>query len=648
LASRLNPICDRFESQWLAGATPRLEEFLPLVDEADRPALVRELLELERLYRSRRGEPATADELRQRLPEYADLIASAADRPSTQPSAGQSDSTPDGGGLADDTSPMHILARNAMAAGRPFPSIAGYEVLMELGRGGMGVVYKARQTCLERTVALKMILMGGHAGEAELARFRTEAEVIARLQHPNIVQIYDVGDHEGKPYFSLEYCAGGSLAQRLNGTAVTPHEAAQLLETLALAVQTAHGKGIIHRDLKPANILLAEDGTLKITDFGLARKLDEVGQTQSGAIMGTPSYMAPEQAEGKTKEIGPAADIYALGAILYELLTGQAPFRGKNRIETMDMVRTWEPMRPSRLNQLVPSDLETICLKCLRKDADKRFATAKDLAEDLRRFLVGEPITARRVGRLERAWRWGLRHRSVASLFFVLTLVSTLAVIALVGWSSSAVEGEIKFGVIVVDNNSNQEVVVRLYHPDRLDRVWGTWRLASNQKEALGHRDDGGEFTIGGDWLIDFENKQVKSPPRLVYKVGIHSNDTWVVKVRDVIGMGQTVVISEIANGTLSEPVTAPIRVRQGEHQTLDVAPDGTGLAIVLEDGSTKIIDLPSSKERLAIKKHGALGRGRWPEISTVKFVNDGPVCRTRQSASRVGRDHRRWAGQQT
>ena len=299
---------------------------------------------------------------------------------------------------------------------RSLPMIPGYVILSELGRGGMGVVYKARQIKLNRLVALKMILAGGHAGAAELARFQNEAEAIARLQHPNIVQVHEVGEHEGKPYFSLEFCGGGSLAQKLHGTPLPPREAAALIETLARAMHAAHEHQIIHRDLKPANVLLLEDGTPKITDFGLAKKLDEAGQTQSGAIMGTPSYMAPEQAGGKTAELGPLTDVYALGAILYECLTGRPPFKAANAMDTVLQVAHDEPVPPTRLQPKTPRDLETICLKCLRKEPGKRYATAAALADELARFQRGEPILAHPVGALERGWRWCRRQPLVASL----------------------------------------------------------------------------------------------------------------------------------------------------------------------------------------------------------------------------------------
>jgi formylglycine-generating enzyme required for sulfatase activity len=338
--------------------------------------------------------------------------------PSTLPLAAISDSE----GLAP---------TGSVAPGATIASVPGYEIVRELGRGGMGVVYQARHIKLNRPVALKMILSGSHAGAADLARFQTEAEAIARLQHPNIVQVYEVGEHEGKPYFSLEFCGGGSLEKKLAGTPLPPQEAAALIETLARATQAAHEQHVIHRDLKPANVLLAGDGTPKITDFGLAKKLDEAGQTQSGAIMGTPSYMAPEQAAGKSAEIGPAADVYALGAILYECLTGRPPFKAATGLDTIMQVVSDEPVPPSQLQPQMPRDLETICLTCLRKEARKRYGTARELANDLRRFLGGEPIWARPVGAVERTWKWARRRPAAAALLGVVLLaLVSLAVLS--------------------------------------------------------------------------------------------------------------------------------------------------------------------------------------------------------------------------
>ncbi len=271
--------------------------------------------------------------------------------------------------------PMSGPTNGPLPGGPRAEAVPGHEVLDVLGRGGMGVVYKARHLRLNRHVAVKMILAGGHAGPDELARFRTEAEAIARLQHPNIVQVFEVGEHEGRPFFSLEFCGGGSLAKKLAGTPLPPAESAALVQTLAEAMQAAHSRGVIHRDLKPANVLLAEDGTPKITDFGLAKKLDEAGQTVSGAVMGTPSYMAPEQAG--QKEVGSLADVYALGAVLYECLTGRPPFKAATSVDTILQVISDEPEPPRRLNPAVPRDLETICLKCLQKEPAWRYASAR-------------------------------------------------------------------------------------------------------------------------------------------------------------------------------------------------------------------------------------------------------------------------------
>src|SRR6516162_6013626 len=293
----------------------------------------------------------------------------------------------------------------------PLPQVPGYEVESVLGRGGMGVVYRARHLRLGRLVALKMALAGSYAGPHERERFRREAEAVAALRHPNLVQVYDAGDWAGRPYFTMELIEGGSLAQRLAGTPQPGRQAAALLATLAEAVHAAHQGGIVHRDLKPANILLTRDGTPKISDFGLARRLQGgAGLTQSGVPVGTPSYMAPEQAMGQTRVIGPAVDIYALGAILYELLTGRPPFRGETAAETVLQVISQVPVPPSRLNAKVPRDLETICLKCLHKEPARRYATAAALAEDLHRFQRGEPIAARRAGLVERAGKWVRRR----------------------------------------------------------------------------------------------------------------------------------------------------------------------------------------------------------------------------------------------
>ena len=344
---------------------------------------------------------------------------------------------------------------SSLATVGSWPSLPGYAILDILGRGGMGVVYKALQVGLNRLVALKMIVSGVHAGPEELARFRREAEAVAGLRHPNIVQIYEIGELDGVPFFSLELADGGSLADRLDGTPQPARAAAELVETLARAVHAAHECGIVHRDLKPANILLSvssdqravsgkkperagldhhslvtDDCTPKITDFGLAKRLDiEVGQTKTGAVIGTPSYMAPEQAAGRTREIGRATDVYALGAMLYELLTGRPPFRAETALETARQVIYVEPVSPRRLQPRVPRDLETICLKCLAKEPRKRYACALALAEDLHRYLGGEPIQARPATPWERAIKWTKRRPALAALIAA-TCVAVLSLFA--------------------------------------------------------------------------------------------------------------------------------------------------------------------------------------------------------------------------
>jgi WD40 repeat protein len=304
----------------------------------------------------------------------------------------------------------------------------------------MGVVYRARQVQLNRLVALKMLLSGAHASPEEVARFKAEAESIARLQHPHIVQIHEVGEAGGCPYLALEYADGGSLADRLRGTPLPAHEAAALMETLTRAVHAAHQAGVVHRDLKPANVLLTADGTPKVTDFGLAKRLDAATlHTQSGALLGTPDYMAPEQAEGKPA--GPGTDVHALGAVLYQLLTGRPPFVAETPLDTLLRVRLDEPVSPSVLQPKLPRDLVTICLKCLQKAPARRYPSALALADDLRRFLAGEPIQARPVGRLERALKWARRRPAAAALVAV-SGVAALALVVGLALVTAAWDGE--------------------------------------------------------------------------------------------------------------------------------------------------------------------------------------------------------------
>ena len=325
-----------------------------------------------------------------------------------------------------------LLGRMVNRTARRRPALTrfiapGFRILGELGRGGMGAVYKAWQVRLKRVVAVKVIRADAYADSGAAARFQAEAEAAARLQHPNIVQVFEVGEHEGSAYLVLEYQAGGGLDRRLAGMLQDPDDSARLIETLARAIHYAHQNGIVHRDLKPANVLLTDDGIPKISDFGLAKLLERDDRlTQVGDILGTPSYMAPEQVRGDSDGISPATDVYALGAILYEMLTGRPPFKGTTPLSTMEQVSSIEPLAPGKLQRHTPRDLNIICLKCLQKEPRRRYASALDLADDLRRCLDRQPILARQTPTWERAWKWARRRPSAATALLSILMATML------------------------------------------------------------------------------------------------------------------------------------------------------------------------------------------------------------------------------
>ncbi len=405
----INAAADRFERAWKQEPRPRIENYLAEVDEERRPRLLEELLRVEYELRRRDGEEPVVSEYAARFIGHAAQIEAVfGPRPSRPAPSLPEHELPT---IAPDTTAGQTGANGELSPGNRVRYFGDYEIDCELARGGMGVVFRARQISLNRTVALKMILAGQLADENDIKRFYTEAEAAAQLDHPGIVPIFEVGQHEGQHFFSMAFVEGRSLAERLADGPMPPREAAALLLDVTRAVEYAHSRGVIHRDLKPSNILIGADGNPRVTDFGLAKRVQgDSGLTGSGQIMGTPSYMPPEQAGGRRGEVGPPADVYALGATLYCMVTGRPPFQAATAMDTVLQVLSDEPVPPRRLSATIPRDLETMCLKCLEKEPGKRYASAAALRKDLRRFLVGEPIAARPVGRPERVWRWCRRN----------------------------------------------------------------------------------------------------------------------------------------------------------------------------------------------------------------------------------------------
>jgi WD40 repeat protein/tRNA A-37 threonylcarbamoyl transferase component Bud32 len=497
-----------------------------------------------------------------------------------------------------------------------------YEILREIARGGMGVVYKARQVSLNRAVALKMILAGQLADEADVRRFQLEAEAAANLDHPGIVPIFEVGQHEGQHYFSMGFVEGQSLSQRLADGPLPPREAAALMLKVAEAIDYAHQRGVIHRDLKPGNILIDAKGHPRVTDFGLAKRLQsDSGLTGSGQIMGTPSYMPPEQAGGNRGEVGSVADVYALGATLYALVTGRPPFQAATPMDTVLQVLSDEPVPPRRLNASIPRDLETICLKCLRKEPGKRYATAMSLADDLRRYLAGEPILARPVTRLERAVKWARRRPAIAAMSLAIALLSAGGITGILvqwrraEWHRSRAEAFAGETLVALDSATR-----RLY-ASSLQLAWQAWKrghagktvdLLRDAKETLtpGSPDRRLEL-VGFEWdylwrLSQGSRQTWDSPHGMVVALAFSPDG----KTLASSGWGLAVDVRDVASGRTVRSLTG----HSGSVLALAFSPDGETLASGGLDGAVKLWDARTGRERetLDIEERHAVRALAW------------------------------------
>ncbi len=664
MARRIDEVCRRFEADVREGRQPRIDDYLVDVPDEVRPILRAELSALERELRPSeetvaRPEPGPPKAPEPHVRPHPSTIAEAptiaprppptSPMPDAVPSSIHDEATvpPSNPPRSPHDEPTAAVLRQDPSAtpGAPEPTriryFGDYEIIREIARGGMGVVFRARQVSLNRTVALKMILAGQLADDTDVKRFYTEAEAAANLDHPGIVPIHEVGQHEGQHYFSMGFVEGQSLSQHLAEGPLPSREAAELIRRVSEAIEYAHQHGVIHRDLKPANILLDQNGNPRVTDFGLAKRVQgDSGLTGSGQIMGTPSYMPPEQAGGPRGDVGPAADVYALGATLYALLTGRPPFQAATAMDTVIQVISDEPVPPRRLNASIPRDLETICLKCLEKEPRRRYGSARALAEDLIRFLSGEPIEARPVGPVERAGKW-VRRRPVIAALSASVVVTVLLGLSAVIWQwreavAARLDAQGQAGVarqqagIAADNERAARRAAefanrRLYDVQMnvVQRAWEDWNptlFLGNLDEQLPQIQKGVDRR-GFEWYYwrrKFASAhQTFKEDSALLGVAFSPDGSRIASACS----DYTVKVWDVATGQKALNLRGQLASVTG----VAFSPDGKRLACASDDGTVRIWDTATGRDSLTFKMHaGAVVNGHFNIVDGMAFSPDG------------------------